>query len=162
VTVIDNIVPFTIEATQLRSPVTRAGYEYWLSKKGHRPFPSRADFDPLLEQPRLARNLVLLEVLRDPIDFRYRLIGTRVRDHMRTDWTGLRMSEIPMQCAPNPIWQHQLWILEHKAPRFYRPAYLGPYREVLVIETGEFPMGPAGGDIDMILVVVDFMMRSSR
>jgi len=149
-----------IEATDLRSPVTRTGYDYWLAKKGERPFPSRSDFDPLLEQPKLSRNMVLVDVERDPLDFRYRYIGTKVRENMDAEWTGKRMSEIPMQRAPNPIWQHHLWVLEHRQPRFYRPAYLGPFKEFKFIESAQLPLGTEGGEIDMMMVFVDFLRKN--
>lgn len=148
-----------IDATQLQSPVTRAGYEYWLSKKGDRPFPSRADFDPLIEMPQLSRYIVLLDVQQDPLDFRYRLIGSAIRENMAADFTGRWMSQIPMQCAPNPIWQHHEWVMEHGAPRFYRPAYLGPYKEFRFIESAQLPLGPDGETIDKMMVFVDFLTK---
>lgn len=114
----------------------------------------------MLEQPKLSRHLVLVDVERDPLDFRYRYIGTAIRENMAADWTGLRMSEIPMQRAPNPIWQHHLWVLEHRLPRFYRPAYLGPYRQFKFIEAAQLPLGPEGRDIDMMMVFVDFLRKS--
>ncbi|GAB2179103.1 PAS domain-containing protein [Dongia sp. agr-C8] len=159
--VLDDPALAAIEANDLRSPVTRAGYEYWLRKKGDRAFPARSDFDPLLEQPKLSRNMVLVDVERDPLDFRYRYIGTRVRENMNAEWTGKRMSEIPMQRAPNPIWQHHLWVLEHRMPRFYRPAYLGPFKEFKFIESAQLPLGAEEGEIDMMMVFVDFLRKSA-
>jgi hypothetical protein len=150
----------TFDASQLKSPITRAGYAYWLSKKGDRPFPARVDFDPLIEQPRLARNLVMIEVRPDPLDFRYRLIGGAVREHMAADWTGRWMSEIPMQQAPNPIWQHSVWVVTHRAPRFYCPDYLGPNRASRAIETAQLPLGPDGSSVDMMMVFVDFIVKA--
>ena len=158
-TVISDQGSAAIDETQLRSPVTRAGYEYWLRKKGDRRIPSRTDFDPLLEVPRLARHIVLVEVLRDPLDFRYRLIGTAIRENMAADWTGLCLSEIPMQKAPNPIWQHHLWVLEHRSPRFYRPAYLGPYKEFKFIESAQLPLGTDDANVEMMMVFVDFLTK---
>ena len=149
-----------IDFTNLRSPITRAGYEYWLAKKGDRPFPARTDFDPLIERPKLSRSMVLVDVERAPLDFRYRFIGTTIRENMAAEWTGLRMSEIPMQRAPNPIWQHHLWVLENRCPRFYRPSYLGPFRQFKFIESAQFPLGPEGGEIDMMMVFVDFLTKT--
>ena len=150
-----------IDPASLRSPVTRAGYEYWLKKKGDRPYPSRGDFDPMLEQPKLSRNMVLVDVERDPLDFRYRFIGVNVRENMAAEWTGKRMSEIPMQRAPNPIWQHHLWVLEHRRPRFYRPAYLGPHKGFKFIESAQLPLGQDGGEIEMMMVFVDFLRKNA-
>jgi len=115
----------------------------------------------MIEQPKLCRNMVLVSVEREPLDFRYRLIGSAIRENMAADWTGLRMSEIPMQRAPNPIWQHHLWVLEHRLPRFYRPAYLGPHRAFKFIESAQLPLGPDDGEIDMMMVFVDFLTKSA-
>jgi hypothetical protein len=158
-TVHENPAASAIDASQLRSPITRAGYEYWLSKKGDRPFPARADFDPLIEQPRLVRNTVLLEVRHEPLDFRYRLIGGAVRENMAADWTGKWMSEIPIQRAPNPIWQHAEWVLQHKQPRFYRPANLGPNKASRSIETAQLPLGDDPDTVAMLMVFVDFLVK---
>jgi hypothetical protein len=160
VTAYENPAAAAIDASQLRSPITRAGYEYWLSKKGDRAFPARADFDPLIEQPRLARHMVLIEVRLDPLDFRYRLIGHAVRENMAEDWTGRWMSEIPVQRSPNPIWQHAEWVLEHKVPRFYRPPNLGPNKASRAIESAQLPLGPDADTIDMMMVFVDFLVRA--
>ena len=149
-----------IDPASLRSPITRAGYEYWLEKKGDRPFPARADFDPFIEQPKLSRNMVLLDVERDPLDFRYRYIGTTVRENMAAEWTGKRMSEIPIQRAPNPIWQHHLWIVEHRRPRFYRPTYVGPHNGFKFVETAHLPLGQEGGEIGMMMAFVDFLRKN--
>ena len=157
----DKAAATAIDATQLHSPITRAGYAYWLSKKGDRPFPARADFDPLLDQPRLARNLVMLEVRHEPLDFRYRLIGGAVRENMVADWTGRWMSEIAMQQAPNPVWQHSVWVVSQRAPRFYRPEYLGPNRASRYAETAQLPLGPDGSLVDMMMVFVDFPVKAA-
>jgi hypothetical protein len=79
---------------------------------------------------------------------------------MNADWTGKWMSEISMQRAPNPIWQHAEWVLEHKTPRFYRPANLGPNKASRSIETAQLPLGPNDETIDMMMVFVDFVVRA--
>jgi hypothetical protein len=104
--------------------------------------------------------MVLVDVERDPLDFRYRYIGTRVRENMNAEWTGKRLSEIPMQRAPNPIWQHHVWVLEHRLPRFYRPAYLGPFKAFKFIESAQLPLGPEGGEVEMMMVFVDFLRKA--
>src|SRR3954463_8596069 len=51
-------------------------YDLWNGKRGARRAPSRADFDPLVEMRRVLPRLMLIDVSRDPPDFRYRLAGT--------------------------------------------------------------------------------------
>uniref|UniRef100_UPI003137A719 PAS domain-containing protein n=1 Tax=Ferrovibrio terrae TaxID=2594003 RepID=UPI003137A719 len=75
------------------TPLLRQGYDSWLAKCGDRPMPARADLDPAEITP-LLPNLILRDVLRDtkpgwPLDFRYRLIGTRVDAMMNGRYTGL-------------------------------------------------------------------------
>ncbi len=121
-----------VEYPELISPILREGYGYWRAKQGDRPFPARADFDPMLEIPKLARSMMLLDVLTEPLDFRYRLIGDKLRDHMGQNWVGKHWSEIEQQRAPNPIWLHHQWVVENREARFIRPNYVGPTQAVPV------------------------------
>src|SRR5689334_21616632 len=54
--------------------ITRA-LAYWRAKRGTRQMPSRSDIDPLdlsIDLPRV----MMAEVSRDPLEFRYRVAGT--------------------------------------------------------------------------------------
>jgi len=147
---------------EVSSPILRAGYDYWFGRKGDRPFPSRAEFDPLVEITRLARNLMLLDVSHDPLDFRYRLIGTAVREHLGENWTGRRWSEIEFQRPPNPIWEHHQSVVDSRRPRFLRPDYVGPHRSFLFVESAVLPLGDAQERIDMLMLFVDFRSKLGR
>lgn len=149
-----------IEYANVASPILREGYRYWLSKRGERAFPSRADFDPLVEIPRLARNIMLLDVLHDPLDFQYRLIGDKMREHMGANWVGRRWSEIEFQRPPNPIWLHHQWVVEHREPRFLRPSNVGPHREFLFIESAVLPLGDSPDRVDMQMVFAEFRSKA--
>lgn len=151
-----------IDYPELVSPILREGYGYWRGKAGDRPFPARGDFDPLLEIPKLTRNMMLLDVLEDPLDFRYRLIGDRLRHHMSENWTGRRWSEIEQQRPPNPIWLHHQWVVENRRPRFIRPNYVGPHREFMFIESAVLPLGPDPEHVDMLMLFVDFLSKVGR
>src|SRR5580700_3238611 len=59
-------------------------YRYWLSKHAVG-LPSRADIDPIIDIPHLAKNLILLDA-RD--DFTYRLVGSEVVERHGIDMTG--------------------------------------------------------------------------
>jgi hypothetical protein len=147
---------------EVKSPILRDGHDYWLGKKSDRPFPSRRDFDPLVEVPRLARNMMLLDVSHDPLDFRYRLIGTAVREHLGEDWTGRRWSEIEFQRAPNPIWLHHQWVVDNRQPRFLRPNYIGPHRSFMFVESAVLPLGDTPERVAMLMLFVDFRSKLKR
>jgi hypothetical protein len=147
---------------EVGSPILRAGYEYWLKKKGERLMPARGDFDPVVEITRLARNMMLLDVRHDPLDFRYRLIGTALREHMGENWTGRLWSEIEFQRAPNPIWLHHQWVVENRKPRFLRPNYVGPHRSFMFVESAVLPLGDTADRVDMLMLFVDFRSKARR
>ena len=151
-----------IELADLRSPILRAGYDYWLGKKGDRVFPARGDFDPLVEAPKLSGNIMLLDVRNDPLDFKYRLVGVKLREHMGENWTGRWWSEIEGQRQPNPIWLHHQWVVENRLPRFIRPNYVGPHKEFMFIESAVLPLGYHPERVDMLMLFVDFLSKTGR
>jgi hypothetical protein len=141
---------------EVQSEIVQAGYAYWLAAKGERILPARGDFDPLLEIPRLVPNMIVFNVHRDPLDFEYRLIGTKVRTHLMHDLTRVRMSRIEFQAPPSVIWSHHVWVVENQQPRFMRPPYVGPHRDFMFIEAVILPLG-TGAEVDKLMVFVDFV-----
>ena len=67
-------------------------YDYWLGLRGDRPMPFRRDLDPSQIKPHLPF-LMLVDVVGDPPDFIYRLVGTREVDSRGYDPTGRRVAE---------------------------------------------------------------------
>lgn len=59
---------------EIAHPDIRRGLDYWCQLRGDREFPCRADLDPL-DIPHLLPTISLIDVLTDPVDFRFRLIG---------------------------------------------------------------------------------------
>jgi hypothetical protein len=144
-----------------QSEIVQAGYAYWLAAKGERMLPLRSDFDPPLEVPRLVPSMIVFDVLHEPLDFLYRLIGTKVRMHLMQDLTGIRMSAIEFQRPPSVIWSHHAWVVEQAAPRFMRPPYVGPHRDFMFIEAVILPCGTASR-VDKLMVFVDFVRAAKR
>jgi hypothetical protein len=144
------------KAEDVQSEIVRTGHAYWLARKGERALPLRADFDPPLEIPRLIPNIIIFDVLHEPLDFVYRLIGSKVRTHLMQDLTGVRMSDVAYQRADSVIWSHQAWVVEHATPRFLRPPYVGPHKDFLFIEAVILPCG-TDTRVDKLLVFADFI-----
>ena len=93
-----------IEASELNSEVVRVAVEYWQSKRAGEAPPLSNSFDPL-EVPRLLPHVMLKDVRRDPWDFRYRVVGTIVREHSRDNWTGKWMSEVEGQGETSTVFR---------------------------------------------------------
>ena len=142
----------------IRSPILRQGLAYWNEKRGHRAMPARADFDPMEIIPILP-HVVLLDVLRDPLDFRYRLIGTLTEEHMAEPYTGRRFSEIPHQRAPSRIWSCSEQVVQDPRPLRSDIPYIGPKRDFTTVEDVMMPLAADGETVDMIFVVVDYNQK---
>ncbi len=80
---------------QLNSPRLSRLYRYWLERKGTRRFPRRRDIDPL-DFAYVLGNVMLVEVLRDPLRFCVRLHGTNMVMRAHYDLTGKLIDELPI------------------------------------------------------------------
>ena len=150
-----------IDRDDIRSTYVLTGYDYWLGKAralgDPSMLPARQDFDPLIETPRLAPRIMLMDVLQDPLDFRYRLVGTALRRHMAQDWTGQKLSEIPFQRVGSTVWDNNELVIRERRPLLARPPYIGPHKDFLFVESIILPLASDGDRVDMLMFVVDFI-----
>ena len=151
-----------ITEQELTSELVIEGFRYWQSKRNGHAIPARADFDPLPEIPGLVRFMMLKDVQRDPLDFRYRLVGTGLLNHMTTDWTGKFMSEVEYQRPPSTIWDYHQRVAETAQPLFIKPNYVGPHKDYLFVESVLLPLGRDHRTVDMIMIFIDFLRQDSR
>ena len=70
--------------------VLRAIKAYWDEKRGQRRMPARADIQPA-EIKSLLPQVLLVDVLPGGDDFRYRLLGTKLRPYFPSEATGQTM-----------------------------------------------------------------------
>jgi hypothetical protein len=89
---------------------------YWENKRAGRRMPARRDLDPVFEIPTLLRWIILVDVLRDPLDFRYRLIGSGVVDRSRRNYTGKLFSELAHIGPDSLLWKQRAAVVEKAAP----------------------------------------------
>ena len=142
-------VVYTRLPQEIRHPNLVRLYRHWEMLKGTREMPSRAEFDPLA-LPDLLGNLLLIDVLRDPLRFRYRLIGSRLTERVGRDMTGHFFDEVP-----EPLYRERLYawhggVVEARAPRAATTARRllerwEPY-EILTL-----PLSTDGVHVDMTL-----------
>lgn len=82
-----------------RPPVLAELYDYWQSRRRGQRFPARADIDPI-DIPSLLEYLLLVDVLRDPLDFRYRLVGGHIVHHAGRNVQGLTVRDLMATGSP--------------------------------------------------------------
>jgi hypothetical protein len=69
-------------------------YDYWRDKCGARRFPARRDIDPL-EFRYLLGEIMMVDVLQEPLRFRVRLHGANLAARAGYDMTGKMLDELP-------------------------------------------------------------------
>lgn len=85
-------VGLEIDPRELTHPTLTFLCDYWNAKKDGRAMPSRADINPSELKDHLGW-VIMVEVLPEFADFRYRLIGTLVTQYYLEDTTGKTVSE---------------------------------------------------------------------
>lgn len=132
-------------------PVRRL-YAYWRNKAGSRRFPSRGDIDPL-EFAYILGWVMLVDVIRDPLRFRFRLYGSAIADRMNFDMTGKFVDEHPDTDYRERIEREWRETVERREPTHSVVDGLFEGRPIH-FETLRLPLSSDGRDTDMLLVAV--------
>ena len=128
---------------------------YWESKRGGRLMPRRSDLDPA-EIRELLPNLLLIDVLHEPRDFRYRLIGTGIVSRLARDYTGHCFSEFPQQREGSCIWQSYVRTVSDRRPHYSDIPYVGPDRYVRQFQDLQMPLSEDGETVNMVFTYAAF------
>lgn len=141
--------------SMLNSVRLRAAYTYWDSKRQNKLMPSRADIDPV-EIPRLLPYVILIDVTREPLDFRYRLVGTRACSIMPRDFTGQFFSKIPGNGKGSILWQECDAVVSSKAPMYWQTPHVAPQSSLHKVENVLLPLSNDRVNVTMIFEVINF------
>lgn len=147
---------------QLRQPqskLVREGLAYWNRIRGHRPMPARADMNPL-DIPQLLPYVMLVDVLRDPLDFRFRLLGSAHDEVVGADYRGRLFSALPHTAEGNPVWAQYAQVVAECVPICGEISYVG--RDPFLrrnLEHCLMPLSADGVTVNMILVVTALERR---
>jgi len=125
-------------------------HDYWLSIHPGTGLPGRQHLDPA-DVPGLLPYMFLINVERDPLRFRYRLVGTNYVQMMGSDLTHRYLDEVHPD-FPGPIREQYVELAEHGrlAYRKGRVMRAAMHRD-FVIERLALPLARNGVDVDMIL-----------
>jgi hypothetical protein len=91
-----------VNPATLDNPTLAFLRDYWETKRGSRAMPSRADIKPSELREHLSW-VIIMEVLPELADFRYKLVGTLVAQYWLRDSTGKTVSEAFMEESPGTL-----------------------------------------------------------
>lgn len=137
-------------------PTILEAQAYWERKRTGRRMPARRDLDPVIEIPKLLPWIMLTDVLHRPLDFRYRLIGTRIIELARQNYTGKLFSELAHTGPDSHVWRDRAEVVERRAPKYVEPPYTGANKDIKGALGLHMPLSEDDETVDMIMTVVVF------
>jgi hypothetical protein len=125
-------------------------FDYWRRKRGDRPAASRTDLMPSEIKPFLPI-MNLLDVHREPLEFRHRLVGTEIVEAVGRDVTGRTVSPQLYGDDYEKILEGLRTVADDIRPfrRLRRPTWFS--RDWLSLEAIELPLIDSSGEVNMIL-----------
>lgn len=136
-------------------------YDYWTAKRGSRRAPTRADIDPL-DIPELLPYLTLIDVLRDPLRFRYRLVGTAVVEALERDATGRFADKRLLGTGAGEIIRTFERHVRECRPFHRRSSLSWHDQEWLIVDAIDLPLVDASGRVAIILRGNSFTIASNE
>jgi hypothetical protein len=133
-------------------PLVRRFYEHWLSIAPPGLLPGRQHIQPEDMVPMLSR-LLMMDVHRDPLRFRYRLCGTSLVSSWNREVTGQWLDEIEPETIYNPIVRDRYcFVAEAGRPTWRRgPSFWDRDPLHRTIENCVAPLAADGKTVDVII-----------
>jgi len=135
-------------------PLVRRFYEYWRDAAPHGRLPGRQHIAPEDIVPLLSR-LWILDVFRDPLRFRYRLVGTDITRSVQRELTGHWLHEAQPESLRNVnLRDRYRFILETGQATWRRgPTLWDRDPNHRVVENCLAPLAADGETVDKIIAV---------
>jgi hypothetical protein len=129
-------------------------FQLWQSRRSGRRWPARSDISPM-DMKSFLKDIMLIDVKRDPLDFMVKLSGTGYRRFMPYDPTGTRVADMP---NGQEIFVRFSTLLELGQP------YLGLNMPLMWadIDFKRFnglvlPLGDGGSEICSLMLLVEYL-----
>lgn len=142
-------------------PVLLAIYDYWLSRRGDRPYPDRSDISPHGLGPKLLPHVGLAEI--DAADLRksrLRLLGTAIVEELGYDPTGKRVSEYAKGKHLELLIELAGEMLRRRRPVFSETAFRPSQERFLMVRRLYLPLSQ-GGEAPTLLLFGQTFQRPS-
>ncbi len=136
-------------------PRIRQLLDYWRAlHPAEHVLPGRQHVDPAAIASLLPQ-LFLVDVERDPLRFRYRLVGTDYAQMMGRDLTGEYLDAVHPG-FPGPILQHYIEAIDQRRPSYRKGPvmYANAKKNYLTVERLIVPLARNGVDVDMIMGLI--------
>ena len=141
----------TLQFLEVCSPPVAEVFHYWDRKRGGRVMPLRSDIDPA----GIARHLPgisLVEVKHGPLDFVYRLVGTREVAARGSDPTGQRVAENWFGSSAQDVIANYERVVASRSFLYDKDRFVKPDGRYVLDESLFLPLSIGGEEVGQILV----------
>ena len=150
------MTPNEIPPVDPASPRLRAFQAYWRGLAPDGVVPAYGGFDVVHVPRDLLAFLILLDVLEDGRDFRYRVVGTGVVDAIGRDFTGETVSEYRHRHEPPAVAEGYRQVCATRAPDLYQGTLESVGKGFIRYARLALPLAGDDGRVAYILACFDF------
>jgi len=136
----------------LKTPKLRHAHEYWDSKRNGRKMPSRGDLDPG-EMTEWLSDTLLADVTYDPLDFRFRLVGTNIAIHYGVDVTGRCLRELDLDQVAEQVFAEYALTVTTGEPTWFEDDFVSNSGKRMHYERLLMPLSDDGKTVNMLFGV---------
>lgn len=144
-------------------PAVLRFYEHWESIHPPCGLPGRRHFDPAAV-PELLPWVWMLDVYREPLRFRYRLVGTEVVDCHRKELTGLWLDEAHPHLRDDPVFfeRYRRVVVTGKPSWRRGQPRMNMDHEYRIVENVVLPLADDGKTIDVVICLSRFHLTDDE
>jgi len=121
--------------------------------------PSRRDMDVRSNQLHFSY-VVVFDILKDPLNYLYRLVGTSVRENTFGDYTGKNLREMEGKGPGSKIWDLLDTTRTSAQSQFQKVPYVGPNKSFMKTTLLFLPLATDHQNVDKIFLVSNFIFGS--
>lgn len=97
---------------KIQHPKLIALHDHWQARMRENSFPYRSDFNPFELRPFLG-HLLILEIVDEFDESRYRLFGSILADYLQVDLTGKRLKDISLKQSRSIFLEYRNLLIEN-------------------------------------------------
>lgn len=150
-----NLLGTVDTAEDLRSPVTRALFDYWSAKRGDRPYPAWSDIH-LMDLYKIAPQIVVRDVIDGGREFRCRFSGTGMSAVLGVDGTDQLVAETYRRGTGVVLARYQSVLAAGRPIRAVGHVQAVEKNLPTAFESVFLPLAGTDGTIAHIIVAYDF------
>jgi len=123
--------------------------------------PARRDMDTRHNRLHFSY-VVVFDILNNPFDFKYRLVGSGVRENTFADYTGKTLLEMDGKGPGSVIWRLLDGAVQSKQAGFQKVPYVGPNKDFMKTTLLFLPLASDHQKVDKVFLVSNFIYDSEN